>query len=57
MGFLTLLLGVVFIVLKLTHVIGWSWWLVTLPLYGPAVLAILLYGMIGAIVADALKKK
>lgn len=27
------LLGIVFIVLKLCHVIDWSWWLVLLPLY------------------------
>lgn len=27
-------LGLIFIVLKLTHVIAWSWWLVTLPLWG-----------------------
>ena len=31
-------LGVVFIVLKLTHVINWSWWLVLLPFYGGLVL-------------------
>ncbi len=28
------LLGVVFVVLKLTHVIDWSWWYVTLPFWG-----------------------
>lgn len=28
------LLGVAFVVLKLTGVIDWSWWLVTLPFYG-----------------------
>lgn len=28
------LLGVAFIVLKLTHVIDWSWWWVTLPFWG-----------------------
>jgi len=27
------LLTVVFIVLKLTHIITWSWWLVLLPIY------------------------
>ena len=30
-------LGVMFIGLKLAHVISWSWWLVLLPLYGVAV--------------------
>lgn len=28
------LLGIVFVVLKLTGVIDWSWWWVTLPFYG-----------------------
>lgn len=32
-GFLQLLF-LVFLILKLTHVIDWSWWLVTSPLWG-----------------------
>ena len=32
-GFLSVL-GIIFIVLKLTGNITWSWWLVLLPLYG-----------------------
>ena len=28
------LLGVAFVVLKLTHFIDWSWWWVTLPFWG-----------------------
>lgn len=32
------LLGVAFVVLKLTNVINWSWWLVTLPFWGGIVL-------------------
>lgn len=28
------LLGLLFIALKLTDVIDWSWWLVLLPIYG-----------------------
>lgn len=31
---------IVFLVLKLTHYIAWSWWWVTAPLWGPLVLAI-----------------
>lgn len=31
------LLGVLFVGLKLGHVINWSWWLVTLPLWGGVV--------------------
>ena len=39
MGLLTLL----FITLKLTNVIAWSWWLVLLPLYGTAAIVLLAY--------------
>ena len=35
-------LGVVFIVLKLTGVVAWSWWLVLLPLYSGFVLCLCL---------------
>lgn len=28
------LLGIVFVVLKLTNTIDWSWWWVTLPFWG-----------------------
>lgn len=40
------LLFLVFLVLKLTHVIDWSWWWVTAPLWIPAsfVLALLVVG-------------
>ena len=34
---------VVFVVLRLTHVVDWSWWLVLAPLWVPAVLAPLLF--------------
>lgn len=30
------MLTIAFIVLKLTHVIDWSWWFVLMPLYLPA---------------------
>jgi hypothetical protein len=35
-GCLTLLF-LIFLVLKLTGLIAWSWWWVTLPLWGPAI--------------------
>jgi hypothetical protein len=35
------LLTVLFIGLKLTDYIDWSWWLVLLPLYGPFVFVML----------------
>ena len=34
-------LFVVFLVLKLTGVIGWSWWWVTVPVWGPFALAVI----------------
>lgn len=36
------LLGVAFVVLKLTGFINWSWWLVTLPFWGAPVLFLLI---------------
>ena len=43
------LLGIVFIILKLTGVIAWSWWWVLLPIYGGFALIILLLITLGAI--------
>ena len=34
-------LFLIFLILKLTHVITWSWWLVTAPLWGAAILAVI----------------
>ena len=34
------LVFVTFLVLKLTEVINWSWWYITMPLWGPAALLI-----------------
>jgi len=34
------LLGIVFVILKLTDVIDWSWWWVTAPFWAPTVIAI-----------------
>lgn len=39
-------LGIVFIILKLTGVIDWSWWLVTLPLWGGMVLFLTIAGVV-----------
>lgn len=44
------LLFIVFLVLKLTHVIDWSWWWVTAPLWGGVALALAIF-LIFAIVA------
>lgn len=37
------LLFIVFLVLKLTHIIDWSWWWVTAPLWGGIALALVLF--------------
>ena len=57
-GFLGLL-GIVFIVLKLCGVINWSWWLVTLLLWGGLVLAvgIFLLALLFTIVVAVVSKK
>ncbi len=41
-------LGVLFVGLKLTHVIDWSWWYVTMPFWGGTVLwlTVILFGVI-----------
>ena len=39
---ITGILGVAFVVLKLTRVIDWSWWLVTLPFWGSAILGLII---------------
>lgn len=51
------LLGVLFVGLKLTGVITWSWWYVTLPFWGglALVLGIALIVFFGAIIVQAIK--
>ena len=44
-GFLGLL-TIVFIVLKLTDVIDWSWWLVLLPAWGPGALVLSIFAVV-----------
>jgi len=44
------LLTIAFIVLKLTHVIAWSWWWVVSPLWIGAGLALVIVGLILGIV-------
>lgn len=51
------LLGILFVGLKLTHYIDWSWWWVTLPFWGglafalAVILLILLIGGVGSVIA------
>jgi hypothetical protein len=47
------LLGIAFVVLKLTGVITWSWWLVTLPFWGGLALFILILAFAGVFIGIA----
>ena len=51
-------LGVVFVVLKLTGVIAWSWWWVLLPFYGPYLLGLVILGvfLLIALIATAVRR-
>ena len=52
------LLTLIFITLKLTGVITWSWWWVLSPLWIPVVLFLALFGVYATVViaVEALKK-
>lgn len=52
-------LGLIFVTLKLTGVIAWSWWWVLLPFYGGValLLAILVVGGVAAGIKSALKNR
>jgi hypothetical protein len=52
------LLGVAFVVLKLTHVINWSWWWVTVPFWGGAalLLGLAFFLFLVAVVAASLSR-
>jgi phosphoglycerol transferase MdoB-like AlkP superfamily enzyme len=49
------LLGVAFIILKLCHVIDWSWWWVLAPFWGGAALVVAILIIVG-LVALALRR-
>lgn len=48
-GVFFMFLSLLFIGLKLTGYITWSWWLVLLPLLGPICLGIVLFMIIAAV--------
>ena len=43
------LLGVAFVVLKLTGFINWSWWWVTLPFWGGWALVLFILAIVGIV--------
>lgn len=49
MNLLLAAVGLLFVGLKLTGHIGWSWWLVLLPLYAPLVVTLVVAGCLFAI--------
>lgn len=58
-GFLIGLLGIAFVILKLCHVINWSWWWVTCPFWGGLALIVagfVIYALF-AIIAGSLRSK
>lgn len=59
MSFFWVGLALVFITLKLTGVISWSWWVVTMPLWGglALVLALLLVGGGFIVISELLRGK
>lgn len=56
-GFLDIL-GILFIGLKLTNFITWSWWWVLLPLYGPVtvVFGIWVVSFVAIFIGELLKR-
>lgn len=54
MGALLILLGVVFVILKLLGIIAWSWWLVTAPLIAAGILLFLFFVFFGGFVFTAM---
>lgn len=53
------ILAIVFIVLKLTNVIAWSWWWVTCPLWIPVAICLVYIAFCGvmALIQDCTKKR
>ncbi len=45
------LLGVLFVGLKLTDYIDWSWWWVTAPFWGPVAVLLVPFGVIAFLIA------
>ena len=44
------LLGIVFIVLKLTGYINWSWWIVLSPIWGSILVGILIFLVVSFVI-------
>jgi hypothetical protein len=49
-------LFLIFLILKLTNTIDWSWWWVTAPLWIPAALLLIIFAVLGIVSYKNLKK-
>jgi hypothetical protein len=53
---LGVILFLIFMVLKLTGYITWSWWYVTLPLWGPLLLVLVIMGIVALVAYNKYKQ-
>jgi len=53
---LGMILFLIFMTLKLTGYITWSWWYVTLPLWGPALLVLVIIGIVALVAYNKYKR-
>jgi hypothetical protein len=53
---LGVILFLIFMTLKLTGYITWSWWYVTLPLWGPLLLALVITGIVALVAYNKYKR-
>jgi uncharacterized integral membrane protein len=51
-----MILFLIFMTLKLTNNIDWSWWWVTAPLWAPIILALIIFAVIGILMVIKMKK-
>jgi len=51
-----MILFLIFMTLKLTGYITWSWWYVTLPLWGPLLLVLVVMGIVALIAYNKYKR-
>jgi len=53
---LGVILFLIFMTLKLTGNITWSWWYVTLPLWGPLLLVLVIMGIVALVAYNKYKR-
>jgi hypothetical protein len=53
---LGMILFLIFMTLKLTGYITWSWWYVTLPLWGPLLLVLVIMGIVALVAYHKYKR-